>query len=205
MYRIPVLLSLLLLGSFAYAAEGMQRLNTFLTDLHTMEAPFIQTLHDARGELVEQSSGHLWLSRPGRFRLHYLNPYDQLYVADGERVWMYDRDLEQVTVRAQTEALSGAPALLMTTDKPLHENFYIEELGKHEGFHWLELKPRERDSNFDFVRLAIEETTLRAMEMVDGFGQTTRLLFDEVARNQGLREEAFRFVPPPGVDVIGEY
>lgn len=187
-----------------HAAEGQQRLNAFLDGMSTMEADFVQTLHDARGELVEQSFGQLWLSRPGRFRLHYINPYDQLYVADGERVWMYDRDLEQVTVRPQTEALSGAPALLMTTSEPLENKFHIEELGKHEGFHWLELVPRDRDSNFDFVRLAIEEQTLRAMEMVDGFGQTTRLFFERVERNPGLRDDAFAFTPPPGVDVIGE-
>lgn len=207
MLKMKLLLSLLLalfVGQLA-AAEGQQRLEGFLDGLSSMEADFIQTLHDARGELMEQSYGQLWLSRPGRFRLHYVNPYDQLYVADGQRVWMYDRDLEQVTVRPQSEALGGAPALLMTTDEPVEKNFTTEELGKHEGLYWLELKPRERDSNFDFVRLAIEGDTLRAMEMVDGFGQTTRLLFERVERNPGLREEAFRFEPPPGVDVIGEY
>lgn len=193
------------LGLNTYAAEGQQRLESFLDGLTTMEADFVQTLHDARGELMEQSQGRLWLSRPGRFRMHYVNPYDQLYVADGERMWMYDRDLEQVTVRPQSDALGGAPALLMTASDPLEENFTLEELGQHESFHWLELKPRERDSNFDFVRLAIEDRTLRAMEMVDGFGQTTRLLFERVERNPGLLEDTFRFVPPPGVDVIGEY
>ena len=201
-----LLATLLLLATFtSHAGEGQQRLEAFLQETKTMQAGFIQTLHDARGELIEQSAGPLWLSRPGRFRLQYTNPYDQLYVADGERVWMYDLDLEQVTVRPQSEALSGAPALLMTASEPLVENFHIEELGKHEGFHWLELKPMERDSNFDFVRLAIDGNILRAMEMVDGFGQTTRLLFDEVEINPGLRNEAFKFTPPPGVDVIGEY
>ncbi len=202
-----LLLSIFLLSSsFAiHAGEGQQRLESFLDELSTMEATFMQTLHDARGELVERSDGKLWISRPGRFRLHYTNPYDQLYVADGEHIWMYDRDLEQVTVRPQTEALGGAPALLMTASEPLADNFTIEELGQHEGFHWLELKPKERDSNFDFVRLAIEDTTLRAMEMVDGFGQTTRLLFDDLARNTRLREDTFHFTPPPGVDVIGDY
>ncbi|MBE0510299.1 MAG: outer membrane lipoprotein chaperone LolA [Chromatiales bacterium] len=202
--HVLLLLLLALLFTPLQAAEGQQRLEAFLKDLSSMEAGFVQTLHDARGELVEQSHGRLWLSRPGRFRLHYVNPYDQLYVADGQRVWMYDRDLEQVTVRPQTEALSGAPALLMTAGDPLEENFSIEELGLHEGFYWLELTPRDRDSNFDFVRLAIEDRTLRAMEMVDGFGQTTRLLFETVERNPALSEEAFRFTPPPGVDVIGE-
>lgn len=209
MLKKTLFLSLLamtvLFTSHAAATEGRQRLDGFLDALITMEADFVQTLHDARGELMEQSQGRLWLSRPGRFRLHYVNPYDQLYVADGERMWMYDRDLEQVTVRQQSDALGGAPALLMTASDPLEENFTIEELGLHEGYHWLELKPLERDSNFDFVRLAIEDHTLRAMEMVDGFGQTTRLLFERVERNPGLRDETFRFTPPPGVDVIGEY
>ena len=197
----------LLMPVAAHAAslsEGQTRLERFLSQLDTMEAQFVQTLINPRGELIEESRGMLWLSRPGKFRLHYTNPYEQLYVADGSKMWMYDRDLEQVTVKEQTDALGSTPALLLSSSEPLENNFSIKELGAHEGFLWLELKPKAADSNFDFVRLAIEGDVLRAMEMVDGFGQTTRLFFETVVRNQKIADDKFRFQPPPGVDVIGE-
>ncbi|MFO7593930.1 MAG: outer membrane lipoprotein chaperone LolA [Pseudomonadota bacterium] len=196
--------SLLLLSGSAYAGEGQQRLERFLDGLDTMQADFIQTLTNARGELMEESRGKLWLSRPGKFRLHYTNPYEQLYVADGRNIWMYDRDLEQVTVKPQGDALGSTPAMLLSSEVPMEENFLIEEEGFHEGFQWLRLKPKAADSNFDYVRLAMEGDVLRAMEMVDGFGQTTRLYFDTVNRNPSLNSERFTFEPPPGVDVIGE-
>ncbi len=204
-YRL--LIMVLLLPGLAHAAsvgEGQARLERFLSQLNTMEAQFIQTLINPRGELIEESRGMLWLSRPGKFRLHYTNPYEQLYVADGKKMWMYDRDLEQVTVKDQEDALGSTPALLLSSSEPLKNNFSITELGAHEGFQWLELNPKAADSNFDFVRLAIEGDVLRAMEMVDGFGQTTRLFFETIVRNKKIADDKFSFQPPPGVDVIGE-
>ena len=201
-----VFAAVLLMPLFAYAApgEGQARLERFLSSLDTMEAQFVQTLINPRGEMVEESRGTLWLSRPGKFRLHYTNPYEQLYVADGDKMWMYDRDLEQVTVKEQSDALGSTPALLLSSSEPLENNFTFTELGAHEGFQWLELEPRAADSNFDYVRLALEGDVLRAMEMVDGFGQTTRLFFETVERNPALAADTFLFQPPPGVDVIGE-
>jgi outer membrane lipoprotein carrier protein len=193
----------LLLPPAATAGEGQARLERFLSGLDTMEAQFVQSLINPRGELVEESRGTLWLLRPGKFRLHYTNPYEQLYVADGDKLWMYDRDLEQVTVKAQTDALGSTPALLLSSGEPLENSFTFTELGAHEGFQWLELKPTAADSNFDYVRLALEGDLLRAMEMVDGFGQTTRLYFETVVRNRTIPDDKFRFQPPPGVDVIG--
>lgn len=195
---------LLPLAVYAAVGEGQARLERFLSQVDTMEAQFVQTLINPRGELIEESHGTLLLERPGKFRLHYTNPYEQLYVADGKKMWMYDRDLEQVTVKDQSDALGSTPALLLSSSEPLEKNFSITELGTHEGFQWLELKPKAADSNFDFVRLAIEGDVLRAMEMVDGFGQTTRLYFETIKRNQKIADDKFHFQPPPGVDVIGE-
>lgn len=204
MLRVAVPALLLGLVGAVQAGQGEVKLDKFLNGLDTMEANFIQTLYNPRGELVEESRGTMSLSRPGRFRLQYKNPYEQLYVADGKRIWMYDKDLEQVTVKAQADTLGSTPAMLLSTTKPLQDSFSITELGVHEGFQWLELKPRATDSNFDFVRLALEGDVLRAMEMVDGFGQTTRLYFETVKRNPSLDKATFKFSPPPGVDVIGE-
>lgn len=202
--RLAVSLLLFSVTCAVQAAEGEARLDRFLNGLNTMEAKFIQTLIDPRGQLIEESHGTLWLSRPGRFRLQYTNPYEQVYVADGKKIWMYDKDLEQVTVKPQTDTLGSTPAMLLSTSEPLKKNFSITELGAHEGFQWLELKPLAADSNFDFIRLAMEGDVLRAMEMVDGFGQTTRLFFKSVKRNPKLSNDKFQFHPPPGVDVIGD-
>ncbi|MCW8918989.1 MAG: outer membrane lipoprotein chaperone LolA [Gammaproteobacteria bacterium] len=199
-----VALTSLLFTPLLYAGEGQQRMEAFLDGLTTIKAGFVQTLNNASGELIEKSEGVMAVERPGKFRLQYENPYEQLYVADGRNIWMYDRDLEQVSVKPQSEALGSTPALLLSTTEPMATNFEIRELGEHEGLVWLELNPREADSNFDFVKLALEGDLLRAMEMVDGFGQTTRLYFDPLVRNPTLDAALFQFTPPAGVDVIGE-
>ncbi len=203
-YRTLLATALFCFSSFVSAGEGQQRLERFLNELITIKAAFVQTLNNAAGELVEKSEGIMAVERPGRFRLEYQNPYEQLYVADGRNNWFYERDQEQVTVKPQAEALGSTPALLLSTTEPLEKNFEVRELGMHEGFAWLELNPKDPDSNFDFVKLAMEGDTLRAMEMVDGFGQTTRLYFDPMSRNPQLEASVFQFAPPPGVDVIGE-
>lgn len=203
--RTFVLLLALLLGGAAHAAgDGKARLDGVFKDLKTMRAEFVQTLVDAEQQVKEESEGVLLLSRPGRFRLEYSSPYSQLYVADGERIWMYDKDLEQVTVRPQGEALGSTPAMLLSGSEPLERSFNLEELGDHEGFTWLDLKPKEKDATFAYIRLALDGDVIRAMEMVDNFGQMTRMYFHTIVRNPKVDPAAFRFTPPPGVDVVGE-
>lgn len=203
-FHLVVLMVALSVSLPIEAGEGQVRLGHFLSGLKTLQADFIQSLVDANDKVLEESRGVLLLSRPGRFRLEYYTPYEQLYVADGERVWMYDKDLEQVTVKKQAATLASTPASLLSGTAPVEDNFGIEELGMHEGFQWLELKPKAEDSGFEYMRLALEGDVLRAMEMVDSFGQTTRLYFTEIERNPMLSESKFIFVPPPGVDVIGD-
>ena len=188
----------------AAAGAGQERLQHFLDGLVTMRAEFVQSLVDPNMKVLEESSGILQVKRPGKFRLSYRQPYEQLYVADGERMWMYDKDLEQITVKKEEQALGSTPALLLSGTEPLENNFNIEELGEHEGFQWLELKPKEKDANFEYIRLALEGDELRAMEMTDGFAQTTRLYFSKMERNPKIDAAEFSFIPPPGVDVIGD-
>jgi len=212
MFRYPLRLSLLLLLAFSpfsmagehAAVTGSARLAHFLDGLQRLRANFIQSLVDDSGRILEESHGVLLLSRPGRFRLHYQQPYEQIYVADGTRLWLYDRDLQQVTVRYQESALGSTPALLLTSSEPLEQRFTLRELGAHEGFQWLELRPRDADANVDYIRLALEASTLRAMEMSDGLGQTTRLYLTEIERNPSLPTDTFQFHPPLGVDVVGD-
>lgn len=202
--RLLVLLLGLWFAMSAHAVDGKARLDTFFKGLKTMRAEFVQTLVDAEQRVKEESEGVLLLSRPGRFRLDYSKPYSQLYVADGTRIWMYDKDLEQVTVRPQEEALGSTPAMLLSGSEPLERNFTLQELGDHEGFTWVDLKPKQKDATFAYIRLALEGDVIRAMEMVDNFGQMTRLFFHTVSRNPKVEADAFRFTPPPGVDVVGE-
>lgn len=196
--------ALLFFASNGVAGEGQQLIENFLKDLKTLKAEFNQSLVDAEKKVLEESIGVLLLSRPGRFSLEYNSPYEQLYVADGKQIWMYDKDLEQVTVKPQPETLGNTPAMILSGTRPLEENFAIKELGRHEGFVWIELTPKGEDNGFEFMRLAMEGDLLRAMEMIDSFGQTTRLYFNEIDRNPALPESSFIFNPPPGVDIIGE-
>lgn len=202
--RMLLVLLMLSVSMAAQAGAGRVKLDRFFKGLKTMRAQFVQTLLDANHNEKERSEGVLLLSRPGRFRLEYTKPYSQLYVADGKHVWMYDKDLEQITVRPETAALGSTPAALLSSDVPLDRNFRLTELGNHSGFTWLELRPKQKDATFTYIRLALDGDVVRAMEMGDSLGQTTRLYFDKVSRNPHLAASEFEFTPPPDVDVVGD-
>jgi len=203
--RFVFLLMLLAAGNSWAANEGKNQLDGFLAKLTTLQSDFIQSLVDANGKVLDESEGVMQIARPGKFRLEYTSgSNNQLYVADGKKVWIYDRDLAQVTVKKQEEALGSTPALLLSSTVPIEKNFRVKELGFHEGLQWLELKPLKSEGSFEYVRLAMEGNVLRAMEMIDGFGQTTRLYFKTVQRNPKIADSLFKFVPPKGVDVVGD-
>lgn len=202
-YRPFLFLLLFLAGAAVQAGEGNDQLHAFFDDLKALRADFVQTLMDEQGEVMEKSEGIILVDRPGRFRLKYVSPYEQLYVADGERVWMYDKDLQQVTVREQGAALGNTPALLLSDPRPLEESFKVRELGVSEGVAWVELVPRrQREGGFERIRMGLKDGWVRTMEMRDPLGQITRLSFLHLERNPVLADEAFVFEPPAGVDVI---
>ena len=144
------------------------------------------------------------MQRPGKFRWDYLEPYKQLIVSDGSKIWIYDTELEQVTVKPIESGLSDTPALLLSGDKPLDQAFVITDLGENGGLEWVELMPKVSDTSFERVRLGFGKDDLQGMELVDNFGQTTRLDFTNLKRNPAVEQSLFAFTPPPGVDVIGE-
>lgn len=185
-------------------SSGEKQLDNFFTGLETMQAEFIQTLVDDKERIIEESEGVLLMQRPNRFRIEYHRPFEQLYVADGKKLWLFDKELEQVTVRPQDESFGQTPAQLLSGTKPLSENFYLEDLGAHEGLDWLELRPKQADANFDYIRLALKNNAIRAIETLDGLGHTTRLLLSHIKRNPKLAANSFKFSPPVGIDVIGE-
>ncbi len=195
---------LLLLPLTSYAGVASERLDDFFANVKTLQADFHQTLIDDKGHTVKEANGVLVMQRPGKFRWDYLQPYKQLIVADGKKIWVYDSELEQVTVKPMDAALGSTPALLLSGTKPLQENFIITELGPSDGLEWVELSPKVPDSSFERVRLAFDKTNLQRMELVDNFGQLTWLEFKKLERNVHPDPKLFVFSPPVGVDIIGD-
>lgn len=193
---------LLLAASTVGADTGMELLQKFTTDLETLQAEFEQVLVDSENNRDYRSSGIFYLARPGRFRWVYTEPDNQYIVADGKRVWLVEKDLEQVSHRSQKTALKSTPAALLTGEGKLEDDFVIRELGERQGMQWLELTPRDEDSQFLNISLALDSTGLARLESYDKFGQFTKFKFSHLVRNPPLDSELFRFVPPPGFDVF---
>ena len=183
-------------------AAAVTRVEGFLGQLSSLRADFRQTVTDTRGRVLERAEGTMALARPGRFRWDYRVP-EQLIVSDGVTVWLYDVELEQVTVRAAGEALAGTPAMLLAGDADLNGEFEITHAGLEGGLEWSLLTPRRPDSDFRDLRLGFEGTELRRMTLHDRLGQTTELELLNIVRNPHIDDHLFSFKPPPGVDVVG--
>jgi outer membrane lipoprotein carrier protein len=199
---------LLLACAFLGAAPGVAanvpgRLRTFLEDVQTMRANFRQEVRNSNQELVERAAGTFLLKRPGKFAWHYEQPYEQTIIADGENIWFYDPDLEQVTVKPQEEALGETPAMVLSGGQRIEDSFAITALGDQEGLSWVKLRPRDPESTFQWIRVAFRGKDLVRMEIADGLGQTTRLSFQDILANYELADSLFRFEVPAGVDVVG--
>ena len=194
----------LLLAPLAAAASGLERFSEFINTTLSARGEFEQKIFDRDRKLLQESRGTLAFSRPGKFRWTYVKPYAQLIVGDGVRVWVYDADLKQVTVRKLDRALGSTPAALLAGAADVERAFELSDAGQRDGLEWLEAKPREREAGFERIRLGMGTAGVQAMELVDQFGQTTVLRFSNIARNPSLDPSAFRFTPPKGADVLGE-
>lgn len=204
--KIAVAFLVLMMSSVSVMAnDSSYRLSAFLKKSHTLQAVFEQTVFDADGNVNQQAKGLFYLSRPGRFRWDYTEPYKQLIVADGNNVWLYDEDLEQVTVKSQKSGLGDLPALLLAGgDQSLEKNFKIKSLNSSDSLEWLELLPKTEERNFERVRIGLKGSVLQEMELLDAFNQTTRLVFSDVKSRVKLASSLFEFIPPKGVDVVGD-
>ena len=192
---------LLALSGTVVLADAAQRLDAYLSGMDTVSSRFEQRLLDEHRNLLEQAAGTVLIDRPGRFRFDYTSP-PQLIVGDGARVWIYDPELAQVTVRDIDAALGSTPAVLLTSERPVAEGFRVEELDVGANLDVFALEPKAEDASFTRIRLAFTGGELRRMELVDQFGQTTLLTFREVRRQLDIPADAFTFTPPAGVDVI---
>lgn len=184
--------------------SATEKLNIFVQTVVTFKANFKQTVIDPQGNIMEEAQGKFSLERPGKFRWDYDQPYPQQIVADGERIWFYDVDLEQVSVQSQNEALADTPASLLSGETLPEDKYLLTDIASEDGLLWVELFPKDTESNFQTVTLAFDEHGLRQMIMKDSFEQRTRLVFSQPQENIELKEDEFVFIPPEGIDVIGE-
>lgn len=202
-----IIATLLLAASFALPAqaeEARAMVEDYFGGLDTLAGDFSQEVTDPEGRVVEEAHGRVYLSLPDRFRWDYTDPYEQVIVADGRRVWLYDVELEQVTVRDQDETAKDSPMLVLTDTALMDEFFETQELGRRDGQEWLRMLPKDEESQFQSVDVAVDAEGLRCMIFRDRFGQVTELKFSNLERNADLEEDKFQFTPPEGVDVIGD-
>ena len=194
---------LMLLPGLAMAAS-VDTLKTMLNQTSTAKGRFAQTVLDRNNKTLQQASGTMEFSRPGRFRWEYNKPYEQTIVGDGARLWIYDKDLNQVTVRKLDRALGASPAALLAGSNEIEKSYALKSAGETGGLDWLEAVPRAQDTAFERIRLGFNKVGLDTMELKDQFGQTTVIKFADLERNVKIAPASFSFTPPKGAAVISE-
>lgn len=186
------------------AADGLQLVEDFVNNIRTMSGRFEQQLVDADNIVVDESSGTIEIQKPGKFRWTYLEPYEQILVADGLNVWSYDVDLEQVTVKAQAEVLASTPALLLGGSQNVLDDFdYIGSFTERDTV-WVRLRPKSTENGFTRVELGFNDGKLSRMIFSDNLGQTTLIALFDLSLNESIDEHRFSFSPPEDVDVVGK-
>lgn len=198
------------LATFAAQADGLKDLEKFLREVHSAQATFTQVVTSPKrtGDTVARSktsSGRFEFLRPNRFRFDYTQPFEQTIVADGQTLWLYDVDLNQVTARRQQEVLGSTPAALIAagTDlRTLSEAFELKAAPAQGGLEWMEARPRAKDGQLLSVRVGFRQGQLAALEIADSLGQRSVLTFAQWQGNAPLTAERFRFQAPAGADVI---
>jgi len=188
----------------AVAEENTDPLAFFLNKLESYQADFRQTLSNEQGEALETSTGKVYMQNPGRYRWEYEQPYVQLLITDSETLWIYDKDLEQVTIKNVAGAIDNTPAAIISGQQNITENFVVVNMGVIEGFDWVELTPRDIESQYRSIRLGFDKNSLIMMILNDNLGQITRIDFLNPERNQRFGGPLFTFEIPEGVDVIDE-
>ncbi len=199
---LSMLLFFPLLG--ASAEQALEQLHAFLDRARTLRADFKQVAFDENGNAVQTSYGVFTLQRPGRFRWDYEKPFVQQIVSNSDKVWFYDADLEQVTVRKLDESIGSTPALLLSGKVSLEENFSIERQGRDGDLLWIRLLPRDQQSSFKYILIGMDHGVLAGMELSDNFGQLTRIYFSNVRTNVQIDPAQFEFIAPEGTDIFQE-
>jgi len=185
-------------------AGGTDSLKAFFQSTHTVRAQFHQIVTDNQGRKLQEVDGSMQLQRPDKFRWDYNKPYMQEIVGDGEKVWLFDPELNQVTVRTMSKALGSSPAALLADSADLEKSFVLKDANRQDDLEWVLATPKDNESGFERVFLGFKGDFLNKMELHDSFGHTTVIKFSRLERNPKLAVQDFRFVPPAGADVVGE-
>ena len=200
-----LLAGLLLAGCAAAQAASIENLKSFLQQTTSAKARFAQIIVDKNLKELQRVTGTMQFQRPGKFRWEYHKPYEQIIVGDGAKLWIYDKDLNQVSVRKLDQALGNSPAALLAGNNEIDRIYTLTNLGNQEGLDWLEAVPKAQDNAFERIRLGFGQGgALEAMELRDAFGQVTIIKFAGLERNPKLAPDSFRFTPPKGADIITE-
>ncbi len=207
--RNVIRIFLLVLGYFCwstvFADTASAELLGLLNNVRNMQGEFIQTISNNKGKTVNQTRGLMALQRPGKFRWDTRQPNKQLIVTNGRKVWIYDPDLDQVTVRYLTKEAGETPALLLSnTNSTLEKDFRVEVVNTNSSLRWFLLTPKDRGSMFEAIRLGFENQQIKQMQLQDHLGHITHIQFNRVVMNTGLSPALFTFKPPANVDVIDE-
>jgi len=202
-------LYLLVLTNMAFAKintknDAVTQLKAFLLVSKSVSADFKQVLINEAGNPTQTSYGIFYLQRPGKFRWDYLKPFKQQIVSNSGKVWFYDTDLEQVTVKKVDESLGSTPALLLSGDVSLEQNYIMEGQGNDGSMQWVKLLPKNQDSSFKYILIGLEKGKLAGMELSDNFGQLTRIYFSNLILNAPLKQTLFEFQAPKGADVFSD-
>ena len=193
--------SLLMIAAAAAHADAVDTLKEFVRDVKTGRADFTQTVTSPDGAKKKTSSGKFEFSRPNRFRFNYQKPFEQLIVADGQKVWIYDADLNQASSRKFSQALGATPAALLAGGS-LDKEFDLAPLPAKDGLEWAAATPKAKDGSFKSVRIGFKGKVLTAVEVVDAFGQRSLLRFSQFVANETMKVDAFQFTVPKGADVL---
>ena len=201
---LAVLVATGLMSTSAWAG-GREKLDEFFTQINTMQSAFTQQVIDDKGALRQSSSGNVYLSRPGKFRWEYAAPDKHEIVADGKNVWVYDVELDQVTVKPMSQALAAAPVGMLTQKQAVDKQFNVQEMeADGSKLEWFRLTPKKKDSDFTSMDLGISPTGVEEMILGDKFGQQTYIKFEGLRTDIEIDSSRFSFTPPKGADVIGK-
>ena len=185
-------------------ADGVSSLREFFNSTTTMRAQFSQVVNDNKGRKVQEVGGTMQLQRPNKFRWDYKKPYEQQIVSDGKQVFLFDTELQQVTIRELSKALGSSPAAMLAGGEAVEKSFTLKNATRKDGLSWVLALPKDKDSGFDRVLLGFKADKLRKMELYDSFNHVTHITFENVERNPVLQDATFLFTPPKGADVVGE-
>lgn len=189
-------------GLPAFAADARTQLQRFISEVDSASGKFTQQVADAQGKSRQAQQGDFAFKRPGQFRWHTVQPYEQLVVSDGKVLRQYDPDLAQVTERSVDESIGASPAAILFGSGSLDDAFELAALDDRDGLNWLRATPRGGDAGFAHVDIGFSQGMPRQLELLDAFGQTTRIGLSDIVANPGLSADAFAFDVPPDVDVV---